>query len=216
MTKIIETIKATACCMAIVAGASPAFANGLQETINNRDDLSTFRNLLAITGSDKLIAGGGHTVFAPVNQAFNYLPQDQYPYLYSVAYPAYNSEASSVAQNHIVNSEVYLSDSVKHQGGVYAVNGRFIPISEGTKGDYYVDGHRVLYSSYKSGGMFYVLDGVIARPWEVTALVPSPVPAVTEYAPAAGGTTIQVPEDSNVVIERKVTPQGDTTRITTY
>lgn len=197
----------------LMVSAGPATAD-LKEAINTRDELNAFQAFLERTGTKAMLDQGTYTVFAPVNQAFNSLPKTKYPYLYSTGYPGYADMARDIARNHIVSGAVYLPHDVDRKGGVFSVDNRFIPIAEGAKNDYFVDGHRVLSTRMMGDDILYVIDGVIAKPWEMTEIIP--VPAAT-VAGGAGDTTILVPENSQVVLEEELAPgQSRTTTIITH
>jgi len=151
----------------ISVGAYAAFGTGLNDTINERSDLTTFRSVAAHTRVVENLPTGTYTVFAPSDEAFTAVPAEKYPCLYSDQCVA---EQAEILKNHIVQGEINLGDVTRGAGGVYAIDKRHITISEPTKGEFYVDGHKVISSNLTSSGMLYVIDGVIATPQELANL----------------------------------------------
>ena len=144
-----------------------------------------------------------YTVFAPVDSAFVQIPSDKYPCFYT---DHCIPEQEAIVRNHIVKGEINLGDFARGEGGVYAINKRRIAISEPTKGEFYVDGHKVLSQNLTSGGMLYVIEGVVATPQELSELnQPKTMPLVETTTEKTTVETKNPDPDSNSVITTKTT-----------
>lgn len=200
--------------LAAIAGFSSAQAD-MSDTVASRRDLTRFNNLLAVTGAGTVLSGSGrHTVFAPIDAAFTVLPEGEYPYLYTQNLPGMRDTASHIAQNHIVEGNVNIEDKVKHSGGLYAINGRFLPIGESSRGTYTVDGHRILRTYGMADGTLYLIDGVIARSTELAAL-PVALPPEEVVVPVGGG-AVSVPRGGAVTVHERVAPGVEQTTTITH
>ena len=188
----------TSAAVSLIALNAHAFSNGLNSTINERNDLGQFRDLINRTHVVDNLPAGRYTVFAPVDGAFIDINSDKYPCFYSTQC---ESEQADILRNHIVEGEVNLDDTARASGGVYAIDKHRVSISEPTKGQFYVDGHKVLSSNLTSGGMLYVIDGVIASPQELSDLRQLKTPVVVETT-------------EKTTVERKI-PAPDSSAITT-
>ncbi len=209
----------TALALALIAAAAAfapaAFAGnddaagtpkGTYRNYNKNGDLSQFEQLKQNTQTYRKDPSGRYTEFVPTNRAFEKLSANEYPALY-VANPP--KEAATIVSNHIVPGEVNLKDVVRMKGGVFAANGRFLPVMEGQKGDYYIDGQRILSSTMTAYGMRYVIDGVIANGIELAAIKSIPV------VQTAGNVTVVVPENTSIIQEQRYTPSAGQTTTTT-
>lgn len=195
---------ATACSAMMLSCAQ----SGENDAIASRPQLSEFNGLLNRTGTDTMLSQGTYTVFAPVNGSFAAFPQERYPYLYQTSQYMNTQEwTKNIAHNHVVPGEVYLGDVVRRRGGVYSINNHFITVTETSKGIFYVNGHKVLNMSSLGNGILYEVDGVIANPWELVEVIP------TTYVPAPQGTTIIVPQDTQVIMEEQAPDGARTTTI---
>lgn len=146
------------------AAFAGGFSSGLESTIHEQKNLNQFENLMARTQVVPNLPAGRYTVFAPVDSAFTTIDGQKYPCFYS---PQCEKEQADILRNHIVEGEVNLGDAARGKGAVFAVDKRRVNIAEPTKGEYYVEGHKVLSTHMNSGGVLYVIDGVIASEQEL-------------------------------------------------
>jgi uncharacterized surface protein with fasciclin (FAS1) repeats len=198
-----RVLVAAAALLAGVTFAVSASARDAKAVIASKSELSQFNDLIDHTGTANLFSGN-YTVFAPVNDSFSRYPSDRYPYLYGAS-PGNEDLAAKVVKNHVVPGTVFLDSVTAQKGGVFSVDGRFIAIAESPKGTFWVDGHRVVNARALGAGMFYEIDGLIAKPWETAEIVQAPSPS------AGGDTTIVVPPGADVTVQQNAAPDGSTT-----
>lgn len=158
------------------AAYADGLGGGLKETINEEENLNQFRALMARTGAADTLPSGTYTVFAPVDSAFAEIDKQKYP---CFATTTCTRQEAELLRRHIVPGEINLGDAARGKGGVYAVDKeRHISVGEPKKGQYVVEGHKVLSAHLTSGGMLYVIDGVIATDLELSEFRTIPVPVV--------------------------------------
>jgi len=148
----------------------PAFADNaiIEDAIKSRPDLSSFYEAFVSSGvSRELSPDKSYSVFAPTNDAFAKLTQNQYPCLYS---SACRGEIADIVRNHIVEGEVHVTDTAKQKGGIYSIDRRFITIAEPTNNSYIADGKEITSMNQLMGAMLYKINGVIASERELTSL----------------------------------------------
>lgn len=192
----------TALALCLVSFSAYAFSSGLNSTINERSDIGQFRSLINRTHVVENLPQGTYTVFAPNDGAMAKIDSTTYPCFYS---DQCLTEQENIVRNHIVKGEINLGDVARGEGGVYAINKHRISVSEPTKGEFYVDGHKVISQNLTSGGMLYVIEGVVASPLELSELKTLKSPIVQTTTEKTIVETKNPDPDSNSVITTKTT-----------
>lgn len=182
------------------------FSSGLESTIHDQKNLNQFENLIARTQVVPNLPAGRYTVFAPVDSAFVKIDGQKFPCFYS---PQCEKEQADILRNHIVEGEVNLGDAARGKGAVFAVDKRRVNVAEPTKGEYYVEGHKVLSTHMNSGGVLYVIDGVIASEQELVDFRNLKNPPVVETTTRQTTVQTTVPEPDT----RTTTTTTTTTKV---
>lgn len=195
--------------ISLISLSAYAFGSGLNSTINERGDLMQFRNLIARTHVVENLPTGSYTVFAPVDSAFVEVTSNKFPCFYTV--DQCTNEQADILRNHIVQGEVNLHDAASGKGGVFSIDKRHVAVSEPTKGEFYVDGHKVLSSNLTSSGMLYVIDGVIATPQELAdfKVLRTPVVVETKTEKTTIQTKLPDPDSSSMTTTTTTTTVKD-------
>jgi len=153
----------------------PAYAanSHVERALAGRDDISAFHRALINTGvANELDENAEYTIFAPTNEAFSNVPPrvNRCFFLYSAQC---RSEEAAVLRNHIVPGNKNIRDLVKWDKSVATLGDRHLYVAEPNKGEYTVEGHRILSQGRENNVSLYVIDGVIASDQEI-ALFPEP------------------------------------------
>jgi uncharacterized surface protein with fasciclin (FAS1) repeats len=169
----------------------------VEAELGQRGDLSIFYQALLNTGvARELNENTKYTIFAPTNAAFEQINPRVYPCFYAVLC---RSEVAAVLRGHIVPGRETLHRYSEWGGDIPTLSPRRLNVEEPYKGEYTVNGHRVLYRDDLVG--LYEIDGVIAGDRELAFFrkpVPPEIPGtVTEKTITTTRTIIVPPEFSS-------------------
>lgn len=161
--------------LAATAFSTPALANGaISDALKHRDNLSSFTDALIATGVlDELKPNRSYTIFAPTNEAFAKLNNQEYPCLQSTQCKA---EVADILRNHIVPGQVTFTGPVK--GAVFSIDNTNLNLGTRNGEVRTVAGYNIVNRGQVLGGIICEIDGVIATAQElanVTAIKYQPV-----------------------------------------
>lgn len=149
------------------AGCAQAGNSSVEEALGSRPDLSSFYQALADNGVlNELQPNIPYTIFAPTNDAFDALDEENYPCFY---FKPCKDSAAQILRNHFIPEYLYISDAIKHKGSLIGMNNRFMSIDEPMRGRYTIEGHEVTSMQRFGDVTLYTIDGVIANPHELAA-----------------------------------------------
>ena len=173
----INKFAALSLAVVLMSGASIAQAKNavVEDAIKSRPELSSFYEGLVNTGViNELQSGVSYTVFAPTNEAMAEISRDKYPCFYSAQC---KEEIADILRNHITVGEVnFATPNLK---SVFSIDKRQVAILETSKGNYSVDGHKVVSQNQLLGNVLHEIDGVIASKEELALVSRLKTPVAT-------------------------------------
>lgn len=167
--KLKPTLTLAALAVIGMAMSSPAQARNeyIENALKERPELSKFYNALVTTGViNELNAGSSYTILAPTNDALEEITVSEYPCFYS---EQCRPEIADILRNHIVPRETPVTDAASRGVSMFSIDNRKIPVAELNKGDFQVDGHKVVETHQMVGSILYEIDGVNADKTELPA-----------------------------------------------
>jgi uncharacterized surface protein with fasciclin (FAS1) repeats len=157
---------------AIALPLFPALASnkGVDAVLENRPDISLFRDALIKTGvNDELRDDRQYTVFAPSNDAFaQIVPNADACY----AAPACKNQLATILLDHIVPTRAYIDALFQAGPALPSLGNDLIHFEQADErhGIYRVEGHSVLRVHDNDVGLAYTIDGVLASDAQIAAL----------------------------------------------
>ena len=156
----------------VTVGGAPMFAskNIIQNAVNSKDHTTLVAAVKAAGLVDTLSGKGPFTVFAPVNAAFDKLPDGTVPALLK---PENKSKLAGILTYHVVAGKLSAEDlaaKAKANGGkveLKTVNGAMITVMGDDKGGWWVvdakgDKAKITIADVnQSNGVIHVIDGVM-------------------------------------------------------
>jgi uncharacterized surface protein with fasciclin (FAS1) repeats len=147
------------------AAPAAAYSGNVQMALQNYGDLSMFQQAMVTTGQINELNDNEHyTIFAPINASFVTIHPQAYPCFYS---EQCRPQIAALLRNHIIPGRHDLRELVTAGSGVQTLGPRRIHVDEPYRGDYTVDGQKILSKSEINGNIIYRIDGVIRTPSEL-------------------------------------------------
>jgi uncharacterized surface protein with fasciclin (FAS1) repeats len=160
--------------------AAPAAAANVhvERALAHQGQLSLFYQALLNTGvASELNENTEYAIFAPTNAAFAEIQPRVYPCFYATPCRA---QVAALLRNHIVPINESVSRFSRWGGGIPTLGSRKLDVEEPYKGDFAVEGRKILYQDKGEEVSLYPIDGVIASNQE---LAPFRMPPVVDVAP---------------------------------
>ena len=134
-------------------------SHSLLDLARQSPNLSTFVQLMETAGlTDDLKTEGSYTLFAPTNEAFSKVSQED---LENLLLPQNKNKLSEILMVHILPNEV-ASTSFNSTQRISLANDRYIPITTQTGNQVTVGGANIIVSDIEaSNGVIHVVDNVI-------------------------------------------------------
>ncbi len=177
----------------------------IDDVLADQADLSMFYQSLLATGVAKELNNNTeYTIFAPTNAAFAQIKPRAYPCFYDVQC---RPQVAAILRNHIVPRNESINRFSNWGGGIVTLGQRRIDVEEIYKGQYTVEGYRVLYqnesndSTHIKGSKIslYRIDGVIASNQEMMPFRTAPFVAMPAGMMEKTVTTYRSPITSSYV-----------------
>ena len=135
-------------------------ANALQ-VAKSLDDFSTLVAAIEAAGvEDAVVNAGPLTIFAPLNSAFDKLPEGT---VESLLQPENKSQLAYILTNHVAPANFPIKQLTKEAAKgrkLYMASGKYLDV-EDRDGDIYVGGTKILKTVSVSNGWIHVIDDVI-------------------------------------------------------
>ena len=162
MTRNLKTAKAAfaASVLALVSltAANDAAASDILAVAKQKGNFTTFTRAVEAAGlQDALASQGAVTVFAPTDEAFAKLPQEQ---LEALLRPENKDQLVKILTHHVVPGRALATDDLKRTRSAKTVGGEEVKV-ELVRGRVRVDGARVTGDYNASNGVVVAVDSVL-------------------------------------------------------
>lgn len=139
-------------------------AQNIIDTIQSRDDLSTFYRAIDECGmADQLQSGGPYTVVAPTDDAFNQMDQDVRDQLFD---SNNRSDLKDFVQHHIFDSEMKSSD-FQTGSSVTTMSGDSLSVEERGGSTYLGDAQVTSADVSCSNGVIHMTNDMVYKPQQI-------------------------------------------------